>query len=179
MRMPSTLVHGCRWLQTDVKDRGYEVHNNRSSRWSCSRSCLPKPSASRGLDLCSPSDYKRCTAFVLLRFLSLIATHISPFLLSPHPGRPYCVRRFCVDAPPPVVHYKHLRSRSRFRPYHKLFCSSLNPYPDMKFATAALSAAALLAASVSSVPVRRDVPVDLVPQFGIQANVNPTGTGSV
>lgn len=47
----------------------------------------------------------------------------------------------------------------------------------MKFATVALSAAALLAASVSSVPVRRDVPVDLVPQFGIQSNTNPTGTG--
>lgn len=47
----------------------------------------------------------------------------------------------------------------------------------MKFATAALSAAALLAASVSSVPFRRDVPVDLVPQFGVTAGVNPTGTG--
>ena len=47
----------------------------------------------------------------------------------------------------------------------------------MKFATAALSAAALLAATVSSVPVRRDVPVDLVPQFGVKAGVNPTGTG--
>ena len=49
----------------------------------------------------------------------------------------------------------------------------------MKFATAALSAAALLAATVSSVPVRRDVPVDLVPQFGVNAGVNPTGTGCV
>ena len=47
----------------------------------------------------------------------------------------------------------------------------------MKFATAALAAGALFAASVSSVPVRRDVPVDLVPQFGVRANVNPTGTG--
>ncbi|GJE92655.1 hypothetical protein PsYK624_088100 [Phanerochaete sordida] len=47
----------------------------------------------------------------------------------------------------------------------------------MKFSTAALSAAAILAASVSSIPVRRDVPVDLVPQFGVNANVNPTGTG--
>ncbi|KAF7799444.1 hypothetical protein EIP86_010679 [Pleurotus ostreatoroseus] len=43
--------------------------------------------------------------------------------------------------------------------------------------TIALSAAAFLAASVSSVPVKRDVPTDLVPQFGIQAGVNPTGTG--
>lgn len=46
----------------------------------------------------------------------------------------------------------------------------------MKF-TIALSAAAVLAASVSSVPVRRDVPVDLVPQFGVTPNTNPTGTG--
>lgn len=47
----------------------------------------------------------------------------------------------------------------------------------MKFSTAALSAAAILAATVSSVPIRRDVPVDLVPQFGVNPGVNPTGTG--
>ncbi|KAJ3520710.1 hypothetical protein NM688_g9125 [Phlebia brevispora] len=48
----------------------------------------------------------------------------------------------------------------------------------MKVSTAIFSAAAILAASVSSVPVRRDVPVDLVPQFGVQAGVNPDGTGN-
>ena len=47
----------------------------------------------------------------------------------------------------------------------------------MKLSTATLSVAALFAASVSSVPLKRDVPVDLVPPFGLNANVNPTGTG--
>jgi len=48
----------------------------------------------------------------------------------------------------------------------------------MKFSTAVSLAAALLAASVSSVPVKRDVPVALIPQFGVKAGVNPTGTGN-
>lgn len=47
----------------------------------------------------------------------------------------------------------------------------------MKFSTAASFAAALLAASVSSVPVKRDVPANLIPQFGVKSGVNPTGTG--
>ena len=49
----------------------------------------------------------------------------------------------------------------------------------MKFTTAALSATALLAATVFSVPVKRDVPVGLVPKFGVRSGVNPTGTGLV
>ncbi|KAI0327087.1 hypothetical protein GY45DRAFT_1328121 [Cubamyces sp. BRFM 1775] len=48
----------------------------------------------------------------------------------------------------------------------------------MKFSTAVLSAVAI-AVSVSSAPLaRRDVNPDLVPQFGVQAGVNPDGTGN-
>jgi len=47
----------------------------------------------------------------------------------------------------------------------------------MKFTTIIVPAAAILIASVTSVPVRRDVDPNLVPQFGWEANVNPTGTG--
>ncbi|EMD32957.1 hypothetical protein CERSUDRAFT_118386 [Gelatoporia subvermispora B] len=47
----------------------------------------------------------------------------------------------------------------------------------MKFSTIALSAAAVLV-SVSSRPVKRDVDPNLVPQFGVQAGVNPDGTGN-
>ncbi|RPD55050.1 hypothetical protein L227DRAFT_580027 [Lentinus tigrinus ALCF2SS1-6] len=46
----------------------------------------------------------------------------------------------------------------------------------MKFSTAILAAAAI-AASVRSRPVRRDVNAALVPEFGVTAGVNPTGTG--
>jgi hypothetical protein len=35
----------------------------------------------------------------------------------------------------------------------------------------------LLAVLVVAVPVRRDVDPALVPEFGVQAGVNPTGTG--
>ncbi|KZT28758.1 hypothetical protein NEOLEDRAFT_1057778 [Neolentinus lepideus HHB14362 ss-1] len=45
----------------------------------------------------------------------------------------------------------------------------------MKFTTIIVPAAAILIASVTSVPVRRDVDPSLVPQFGWEANVNPTG----
>ena len=48
----------------------------------------------------------------------------------------------------------------------------------MKFSTAILAAAAI-AASVHSRPVRRDVNAALVPEFGISPGVNPTGTGCV
>lgn len=44
----------------------------------------------------------------------------------------------------------------------------------MKYTTAALL---VLAVSVSSIPVRRDVDPGLVPPFGLQAGLNPTGTG--
>jgi len=44
----------------------------------------------------------------------------------------------------------------------------------MKFTTVLMSAA-VLAASVSSVPMKRDVDPSLVPDFGHAANVNPTG----
>lgn len=49
----------------------------------------------------------------------------------------------------------------------------------MKFSTFVLSAAALFAASSMSAPVRRAVDPALVPDFGIQAGTNPTGTGYV
>ena len=46
----------------------------------------------------------------------------------------------------------------------------------MKFATAILAAAAI--AAVNSAPLlRRDVNSALIPQFGVQAGVNPDGTG--
>jgi len=47
----------------------------------------------------------------------------------------------------------------------------------MKFTNAAISVALLSASSVLAVPFKRDVDPALVPQFGIQAGVNPTGTG--
>ncbi|KAI0943947.1 hypothetical protein AcV7_001893 [Taiwanofungus camphoratus] len=47
----------------------------------------------------------------------------------------------------------------------------------MKFTTVLLSAAAVLVA-VSSRPVKRDVDPNLVPEFGVQAGVNPDGTGN-
>jgi len=43
----------------------------------------------------------------------------------------------------------------------------------MKLTFALMSA--VLAASVSSVPMKRDVDPSLVPDFGHAANVNPTG----
>ncbi|RDX46550.1 hypothetical protein OH76DRAFT_1406858 [Lentinus brumalis] len=46
----------------------------------------------------------------------------------------------------------------------------------MKFSTAILAAAAI-AVSVRSRPVRRNVNAALVPEFGISPGVNPTGTG--
>lgn len=48
----------------------------------------------------------------------------------------------------------------------------------MKFATFVSLAAAFIAASVMSAPVKRDVPVDLIPEFGVQTGVNPDGTGN-
>jgi hypothetical protein len=48
----------------------------------------------------------------------------------------------------------------------------------MKFTTALMSAA-VLAASVSSAPTKRDVNPALVPQFGHAAGVNPTGEVSI
>ncbi|THH27651.1 hypothetical protein EUX98_g6531 [Antrodiella citrinella] len=48
----------------------------------------------------------------------------------------------------------------------------------MKFSTFVLSAAALFAASTISRPIKRDVNPALVPPFGIQAGVNPDGTGN-
>jgi len=46
----------------------------------------------------------------------------------------------------------------------------------MKFSTT-LYAAALIA-TVSSIPIRRSVPDNLVPQFGRAAGINPSGTGN-
>ncbi|KAF9265275.1 hypothetical protein L218DRAFT_943120 [Marasmius fiardii PR-910] len=46
----------------------------------------------------------------------------------------------------------------------------------MKFTTALIATTAL-AMSVSGIPVKRDVDPNLVPQFGHQAGLNPTGTG--
>jgi len=46
----------------------------------------------------------------------------------------------------------------------------------MKFITALLSVA-ILAVSVTSAPVKRDVDSSLIPAFGHAAGVNPTGTG--
>ncbi|THU96658.1 hypothetical protein K435DRAFT_965866 [Dendrothele bispora CBS 962.96] len=47
----------------------------------------------------------------------------------------------------------------------------------MKFSTAIYATSLLFATSVISVPVRRDVDPNLVPEFGVQPGVNPTGTG--
>ncbi|TFK39085.1 hypothetical protein BDQ12DRAFT_698426 [Crucibulum laeve] len=47
----------------------------------------------------------------------------------------------------------------------------------MKFTAAFFTLAATLVASVSAAPVKRDVDPALVPQFGLQAGLNPTGTG--
>lgn len=45
----------------------------------------------------------------------------------------------------------------------------------MKFTTALVPLAAIFVASVTSVPVRREVDPNLVPDLGFQAGVNPTG----
>jgi hypothetical protein len=45
----------------------------------------------------------------------------------------------------------------------------------MKFSTAVLPAAAVLVASVASVPIRRGVDPNLVPQFGVTAGTSPDG----
>jgi hypothetical protein len=47
----------------------------------------------------------------------------------------------------------------------------------MKFTNAAISLALVSASSVFAVPMKRAVDPALVPQFGIKAGVNPTGTG--
>ncbi|KAI0060380.1 hypothetical protein BV25DRAFT_1955567 [Artomyces pyxidatus] len=47
----------------------------------------------------------------------------------------------------------------------------------MKFTTVFVPLAAVFVASVTSIPVKRGVDPDLVPQFGHAAGVNPTGTG--
>lgn len=47
----------------------------------------------------------------------------------------------------------------------------------MKYTTALFAAGAFVAA-VSSVPVRRDVPANLIPPFGVTAGTNPDGTGN-
>ncbi|KAG7088782.1 hypothetical protein E1B28_012748 [Marasmius oreades] len=46
----------------------------------------------------------------------------------------------------------------------------------MKFTTALIATTAFVM-SVSGMPVKRDVDPNLVPQFGLQAGLNPTGTG--
>lgn len=46
----------------------------------------------------------------------------------------------------------------------------------MKF-TNTLFAAGAFIVSVSSMPVRRDVDPNLIPQFGLAAGINPDGTG--
>uniref|UniRef100_A0A0W0GAE6 Uncharacterized protein n=1 Tax=Moniliophthora roreri TaxID=221103 RepID=A0A0W0GAE6_MONRR len=46
----------------------------------------------------------------------------------------------------------------------------------MKFTTAFIAASAFVA-SISAVPVRRDVDPALVPEFGLSSGLNPTGTG--
>ncbi|EPQ54796.1 hypothetical protein GLOTRDRAFT_11410, partial [Gloeophyllum trabeum ATCC 11539] len=47
----------------------------------------------------------------------------------------------------------------------------------MKFTTVLVPAAAMLIASVTSAPYKRDVDPNLVPDLGWQSGVNPTGTG--
>ncbi|EIN12488.1 hypothetical protein PUNSTDRAFT_97244 [Punctularia strigosozonata HHB-11173 SS5] len=47
----------------------------------------------------------------------------------------------------------------------------------MKFSNNFMILAAVLVASVASIPIKRDVDPALVPDFGHAANVNPTGTG--
>ncbi|KAK0487138.1 hypothetical protein IW261DRAFT_1446074 [Armillaria novae-zelandiae] len=46
----------------------------------------------------------------------------------------------------------------------------------MKFTAAAL-ATSLIVMSVTSAPIRRDVDSTLIPEFGLEAGINPTGTG--
>ncbi|KII90821.1 hypothetical protein PLICRDRAFT_39418 [Plicaturopsis crispa FD-325 SS-3] len=46
----------------------------------------------------------------------------------------------------------------------------------MKFSTAIFFVAAVVTAA-TSIPVRRDVPADLIPNLGFTAGRNPTGTG--
>ncbi|KAK0244523.1 hypothetical protein EDD85DRAFT_898396 [Armillaria nabsnona] len=46
----------------------------------------------------------------------------------------------------------------------------------MKFTAAAL-ATSLIVMSVTSAPIRRDVNPALIPEFGLEAGINPTGTG--
>ncbi|KAF9265276.1 hypothetical protein L218DRAFT_957467 [Marasmius fiardii PR-910] len=46
----------------------------------------------------------------------------------------------------------------------------------MKFFTTAVIAASVIAGTTAT-PVRRGVPANLIPQFGHQAGLNPTGTG--
>ena len=53
----------------------------------------------------------------------------------------------------------------------------------MKFIYYAVFALSAVVSSVSAIPalsnryMKRDVPIDLIPQFGITAGVNPTGPG--
>jgi len=46
----------------------------------------------------------------------------------------------------------------------------------MKFVTTVLTILSI-AIAVSCIPLKRDVDPSLVPEFGIQSGVNPTGTG--
>lgn len=48
----------------------------------------------------------------------------------------------------------------------------------MKFTTFVLSFAVVLSASVISLPIKRDVDPSLIPEFGVDQNVNPDGTGN-
>ena len=45
--------------------------------------------------------------------------------------------------------------------------------------TSTFAALAALFAASAAIPVRRDVPTDLIPEFGVQSGVNPDGTGYV
>ncbi|KAL4249839.1 hypothetical protein ABKN59_006632 [Abortiporus biennis] len=49
----------------------------------------------------------------------------------------------------------------------------------MKFSTVFIAAVAFFVANViESAPIKRDVPSDLIPEFGVSAGVNPDGTGN-
>ncbi|KAG7444203.1 uncharacterized protein BT62DRAFT_934381 [Guyanagaster necrorhizus] len=47
----------------------------------------------------------------------------------------------------------------------------------LKFAATVLATSSVIVLSVISAPIRRDVNSDLIPEFGLEAGINPTGTG--
>jgi hypothetical protein len=91
--------------------------------------------------------------FSLLAFLS--TDSVGSFSLQPYAGR--------THSPSLTLQSSHF--------------SSTNPIAIMKFTNAAISIAFLSASSLSAAPLKRAVDPALVPEFGVEAGQNPTGTG--